>query len=293
MGKKTVAYLNLALCILLWGMIPVVSKKVLAEIDNLQMLLFSTILSSAVMFIVMVMQRKVRLLNSYTAADYGRIGVLGFLGTYLYYVLFYAALSFTSAAEGFILVYTWPILVLVVAFIILNEQVTVQKVLALALSFCGIVVIVTQGDLSSVTITNVLGDSLAIIAALVFALFSVLGKKLQADPVVSVFLYFLTALLFIIPTTFLFSTLALPPVSVWFWLLVNGLLVNGISYVFWFKALEHGDTAVISNALYLTPCLSFVYISWFLNEQILPSSLVGFGIILAGIMLQTARLPVR
>ena len=126
--------------------------------------------------------------------------------------------------------------------------------------------------------------------AAVFALFSVLGKKYRYDQVVSVFIYFVTALVFIAPTLFLFSSLKMPSFHVWLWLLLNGFVVNGISYIFWLKALEYGDTSVISNALYFTPFLSLVSITLFLGEQILLSSIVGLIIIVVGIPLQSVNL---
>ncbi len=107
------------------------------------------------------------------------------------------------------------------------------------------------------------------------------------------FIYFVTALVFITPTLFLFSSLKNPSLHIWLWLLLNGFLVNGISYIFWFKALEYGDTSVTSNALYLTPFLSLVYIALFLGEKILLSSVVGLVIIVIGIILQSVNLRQR
>ena len=85
----------------------------------------------------------------------------------------------------------------------------------------------------------------------------------------------------------------MPSFHVWLWLLLNGFIVNGVSYIFWFKALENGDTSVISNALYLTPFLSLVSIALFLGEQILLSSIVGLVIIVVGIVLQSVNLHQR
>jgi drug/metabolite transporter (DMT)-like permease len=205
-------------------------------------------------------------------------------------VLLYAALAVTSASEGFILAYTWPMLVIILAFPLLKEKLTIIKLCSIFISFLGIVVIVTHGNIFALSFTSLQGDVLALGGAGVFALFSVLGKRYHYDQVVSVFMYFVTALLFIIPTLFLFSSLKIPSFHVWLWLLLNGFLVNGISYIFWFKALEYGDTSIISNALYLTPFLSLVYIAIFLGEKILISSIVGLVIIVSGIILQSVSL---
>ena len=181
-------------------------------------------------------------------------------------------------------------LVILLAFPLLRERLTIKKLCSLFISFLGIVVIVTHGRLFTLSLTSLQGDILALGGAGVFALFSVLGKKYQYDQVVSVFLYFVTALVFIIPTLFSLSSLKMPSFHVWLWLLLNGLVVNGISYIFWLKALEYGDTSVISNALYVTPFLSLVSIALFLGEQILLSSIVGLITIVVGIILQSVNL---
>jgi len=296
-NKTAQSFFYLGLCILSWGLIPVVTKNILVELNNLQMLFYSTIFSCIVMGGIVLFQKKISVLATYSIHDYAKVGMLGFLGTYLYYVLLYAALALTSASEGFILAYTWPMLVIILAFPLLKERLTVKKLCSIFISFLGIVVNVTHGSIFTLSFTSLQGDMLALGGAGVFALFSVLGKKYHYDQVVSVFIYFVTALVIITPTLFLFSSLKVPSFHVWLWLLLNGFLVNGISYIFWFKALEYGDTSVTSNALYLTPFLSLVYIALFLGEQILLSSIVGLVIIVVGIVLQSVNLrqevPVR
>lgn len=285
-SKKTVSYGNLALCILLWASIPVASKKILVELDNLQMLFYSTVFSLAVLIVLMLVQGKHREWRRYGAQDYGVMAWLGFLGTYLYYVLLYGAFARTTASEGFILAYTWPIFVLGLAFVLLAEPVTGIKISAVAISFMGVAVIFTHGDPQSLALSSITGDILAVTGAFVFALFSVLGKKRNYDKIISVFVYFVAAMVCVTLTTAGWSSFVWPSPRVWGWLLYNGVLVNGVSYIFWFKALEHGDTHVISSALYLTPFLSLLYIRLFLDERILMSSVAGLGLILVGIVLQ-------
>ena len=288
-APQRISYLNLALCIILWASIPVASKKILVEMSNVQMLFWSTIFSFVVLAGVLVIQGKLRLLARHTAADYGWMGLLGFLGAYLYYILLYGAFALTTAAEGFILAYTWPILVSLLAVVLLGEKLTGRRILAVAISFFGVLVIVTQGRIVSVAFTSLAGDLLALAGAFVFALFSVLGKRARYDQTVSATVYFGVALLAVTVTVLLTDGIPAPSAGVWPWLLYNGVLVNGISYVFWFKALENGDTFVISNALYLTPFLSLLYVYFWLDEAILPSAVVGLVVIVAGIGVQAGR----
>lgn len=285
-NKKFISYLNLSLCILLWASIPVATKKILVELDNLQMLFYSTILSTIILGILILFQKKTSYLKAYNKKEYGEMFLLGFLGNYLYYIFLYGALARTTASEGFILAYTWPMLVLVLSFVILKEKVTVKKLVGITISFLGIIIITTKGNLLDFNFTSTSGNILAIIGAFVFALFSVLGKKYNFDQTIGVFIYFFSALIFITPTLFIFSQFVWPSSEVLPWIIYNGIFVNGISYIFWFKALENGETHIISNLLYLTPFISLIYIAIFLKEKILISSIVGLIVIVSGVLLQ-------
>ncbi len=197
---QRISYFNLALCILFWASIPVVSKKILVEMTNVQMLFWSTIFSFVVLAGLLVAQGKVRLLSRYSLRAYGWMALLGFLGAYLYYILLYGALARTTAAEGFILAYTWPILVSLLAVVLLGEKLTPRRGLAVLVSFLGVLVIVTQGRLVSIAFTSLTGDLLALAGAFVFALFSVLGKKAHYDQTVSATVYFGVALVAVAAT---------------------------------------------------------------------------------------------
>lgn len=292
-SKKANAYFNLFLCILLWGSIPVATKKILVELDNLQTLFYSTIFSTLVLGMILVLQKKTRILKKYNRSQYGAMFLLGFLGNYLYYILLYGALEMTTASEGFILVYTWPVLVLVLSFIILKEEITIKKLVGVIISFLGIIIITTKGNITSFSMTNMVGDLLAIVGAFVFALFSVLGKKYNFDRTVSVFIFFLSALIFLVPTVSIFSGFTFPSFNVWLWIIYNGVFVNGVTYIFWFNALEGGETHIISNLLYLTPFVSLIYISIFLEETILKSSVIGLAVIVFGVLSQYIKITKR
>jgi len=284
-----VAYIYLALCIIFWAAIPVVSKKILIELNNIQMLFYSTIISFVVLFFVNLLQKKFYLFKQYSVKDYLNMLFLGFLGAYFCYLILYGAFSIASAQEVFILAYTWPIMVVLLGFFILKEQPTLKKLIAIVISFFGILVIVTNGHLINLNFSNLKGDLMALFYAFVFALFSVLGKKFKYDQTFSAMIFFLSALIFMVPTTLVLSNIKLPTLGVWFWLFLNGFFINGITYIFWFKALK-APTHIVSNLLYLTPFLSLIYIHFFLGDKILLSSFVGLVIIASGIIIQSIKL---
>ncbi len=287
MTPRRQSYLNLALCILLWASIPVASKKILVELNNLQMLFYSTVFSAIALGVLVLWQRKTARLFQHKLRDIAHLAWLGFLGAFLYYVLLYGAFANTSAAEGFVLAYTWPILISLLAVPLLGQRLTPIRLTAIAVSFSGVVVIVTRGQMVEFQVENLAGNLLALSGAFVFALFSILGRRANYDLTVAAFIYFFAALICSGAAVALTGKLPLPSLSVWGWLLYNGLLVNGVSYLFWFKALKHGETFIVSNLLYLTPVLSLPLVRVFLDEPVHASAVSGLILILAGILLQS------
>jgi drug/metabolite transporter (DMT)-like permease len=62
---------------------------------------------------------------------------------------------------------------------------------------------------------------------------------------------------------------------------------------FWFKALGGAETHIVLIFLYLTLFISLIYISIFLNERILISAVVGFVIIVFGVLSQYIKINTK
>ncbi|WP_035586297.1 DMT family transporter [Hippea jasoniae] len=285
---KTLIYVFL--CIILWALIPVASKHVLKGMNNFAMLFFSNIISTAVMFIYLAFSKKLNELKSLNLHSLFYLSFVGFLGGFIFYIFLYKAFSLSSAQEVFIINYTWPVLIVLFSVPILHEKLTAKELFSLFLSFIGIIIIATKGNILNLKITNLAGDILAFFAAVSFALFSVLGKKTDVDESVAVFVYFLSSTIFDI-LTYNFIKINFIDKSVLFWLILNGLFINGISYIFWFKALKGAKAALISNLVYLTPFVSLIFISLFLQEKIEIYSIIALLFISVGITLEVLKKP--
>ena len=292
-SREIISYIYLALCILIRAMLPVVSKKMLVELDNVQILFYSTILSSFVMALILLFEKKITVFKKYSINDYLIMCFLGIFGAYLFYILLYQAFALTTAQEGFILNFTWPIMIVVLSFLILKETITLRKIIAILISFLGVVVIVTKGNLFSLKFTSLSGDILALGAAFSFAIFSVLGKRYIFDKTISMFIFSLSGLVFATLTLFILSTFKIPSMTVLPWLIYNGVFINGLSFLFWLKSVEHGDINLLSNIAYVTPFISLIYILIFLKEEILLSSVIGLIIIISGIFVQSYRSKIK
>lgn len=284
MSNTTKGYLYLAACIVCWAFIPIASKEILKDLDNIQMLFYSTIISTLVLFLFVFLQKKIKLIFRYTKSDFFYMMLIGFVGIYFNYLMLYKAFSVADPVTVFILNYTWPVFLFVISIFVFKEKVTLRKIISILISFFGIVIIIAKGNITQINLQNVSGDFFALLAALSAAVYSVIGKKKNFEKTTSVFWYFLFVLIFIIPTLFIFSKVKIPSSNTWFWLFINGIFINGVSFIFWFKALEYLKTHIISSGIYLTPFLSLIYLNLFLGQKIYLSAVVGLVFIALGII---------
>lgn len=283
------SYLYVGLAVVLWASTAAVGKLLLAGLNNIQVTFYSFAFSIVSLFVITAFQGKLRLLKQYHTRDYFRMAGMGFLGCYLYFILLFGALQYAPAQEAFIVNYLWPMMVVIFAILILKEKLTIRKLIGLALGFMGIYFVATRGEVLNFSFSYLKGDLLAFLAALSYGLFSVLGKKFKYETFSSMLIYYCFGFVFVLATLLFFSFLPTISLKQFLGLAWLGVMTNALAFVFWFKALEGGDTAKMANIIFLTPFLSLVYIYFLVGEEILFSSFVGLVLIVGGIVIQSFR----
>jgi drug/metabolite transporter (DMT)-like permease len=91
----------------------------------------------------------------------------------LNYILFTAALTYTSVAKTLIIVASTPMFAAIIAWFILSEKVPIRTLLAIGATFVGIVIVVSGGDVEG----SLFGDFLALSTAIAVATGMVLTRK--------------------------------------------------------------------------------------------------------------------
>lgn len=286
--KFKIEFLYATITILLWGTVATVGKLLLNTLDNYQVLFYVTLFSAIAVFILSASMGKIKLIKKYKAKDYKIFFLLGAAGTFMYNLLLYIGLRFSSAQEAFTINYTWPIWIIILASLFLKEKITYRKLIAIILSFVGVLVIISQGKFS-INYENLFGNLIMLFGAFFYGIFCVLGKKYKYENTTSMFFYFISGTILSFIAMITFSSFIIPkPIEIlgFFWL---GGIATGIAYLFWFLALRHGDTGIMANLVFLTPFISLIFISIFLNEKILVSSFAGLIFIITGILIQSIR----
>ena len=221
----------------------------------------------------------------------------------LFYTVLFSAYDLLLTQEAMVLNFTWPVTLTILSFFLLRQKIALKSILAIFISFIGIVIIGTGGNVFSLKFSNPAGVALALASTIIWSLFWIYNIKDRRDETVKLFLNFLFGFIYILFISILLNGLNidLPEISSgkpgsgifplsWpavLGCLYIGVFEMGIAYVFWLKGLAlSSTTAKVSNLIFFAPFLSLVFINFTVGEPLHPATLTGLGFIIAGILLQ-------
>lgn len=276
-----------AFAVLFWATSASAFKISLGYIDVFSLLFFASVTSTIAFLVYILLSKRLSLLKNLSGKDYIHSALLGFLNPFLYYAVLFKAYSILPAQEAQPLNFVWPITLVLLSIPLLKQQIKSKDILATFISFAGVFVISTRGDIFGFRFTNITGVVLATGSSVVWALFWIYNVRDKRDEVIRLFLNFvfgsfLTFLLMLILGDL--HNINLPGM---FGSVYIGLFEMGITFLLWLKALKLAKTtAHVTNLIYLVPFLSLVLIRLTVGETILPSTIVGLIFIVGGIILQ-------
>ncbi len=279
-------YLFASFAILFWSTIATVSKLLLNSMGSMQVLAISSFFAFLFLLVLNLIKGNLKELKKFRLKDYAILFGLGLLGIFCYNLFLYWGMERMEGGKAFIINYLWPLMIVLFACIILKEKFTLQKLIAILLSFGG-VILITAGGISGGA--DLLGALCCVGAAVAYGLFSVLNKKCNYNNYLAMMLYYLFAFLLAAGYIAAEGGQLLPTLSQIPGLLWSGIFTYAIAYTFWALALAGGETAKISNLAYITPFLSLIWTTLILKEPFDPFSLVGLLLIVGGILIQNIK----
>lgn len=287
MNNQKKAYFYSIAAILFWSTIASSFKLTLRYLDFLQLILHATAVAIVILFSILLLQNKVRQIKQFSLKDYINSAFLGFLNPFLYYAVLLKAYTLLPAQEAGTLNYTWPVMLVLLSIPLLKQKIGFTSIFAIMVSFFGVVIVGTRGDLTSLKFNNPFGVSLAVSSSVVWALFWIFNMKDKRDDVAKLFLNFVFGFFYLLIANVLFNKLAFPEIKGIIGIMYIGLFELGITYVLWLKALKYSETtAKVGNLIFLSPFLSLFFINIFVGEKILFSTVTGLVFIVGGILLQ-------
>ena len=217
---------------------------------------------------------------------------LGLVGIGAFYLLYFFTVRESMVGTAAILLYSSPAFVSLLAWIFLKETLGVLRILALALTFGGIFMVVGGYDLAALEISPLVVAT-GLLSGLTYGLYSIVGKPVagRLDPAVilSYALGFGTVLLviFALPTFHTLVGLTSGSYALLFMLaVVHTSLAFGL-YTVGLKRLDAGQAAIVAT---VEPVVAGAIGVVLLGETLTTPKVLGALLVLAGAALAQMRL---
>ena len=284
MKNTLIGSIFLTLAASIWGGMYVVVKVVVEVIPPLELVWMRYIVAIiALLLIGIITRQKWRMEKRY----YLLIIAIGVIGNAISIVAQETGTMLSTAQMGAIITSSTPAFMVVFARFILKEQLTFKKGISVLLATIGVLLIVGIGD---VNMSGTLGGLALFIAALTWALMSVLVKRLPSDSsqIVVTTYSILVALVvltpFVLPRLHEIQISQLANPTIWGGLLYLGIVSTACGFLLWNRGLQMLNASSGGIFFFFQPVVGTVLGWLILGETIGITFWFGSILILIGVL---------
>jgi drug/metabolite transporter (DMT)-like permease len=285
MGEGGKSLIGLLFVMVVWAGSFIFIKIGLEDLSPYNLAFYRFFIASPILFLYVYVSGRV---VSVDVGDVPWMVLLALSGVTLLYVAQFVALVYTTATNASILINTSVIFIAIISYFY-GEKFSKLRIAGVAVSFFGVMLILSKGNLSFFSNETFIGDVLMIINGLLWATYTLIGKKLleKYSPEV------LTAYVFVIGSVLLFpfavyEGFTLPSeitINAWVSILYLAVLCSVFAYVIWYMALENMDATKVAVFIYLIPLFTAIMAFFILDERIDFFTVVGGVMTMIGVYL--------
>ena len=280
MNKDFSGHLAALLTIFIWGTTFISTKILLTDFKPIEILFFRFLIG---LFILILIYPK--RLRKTTKKQELTFALTGLCGVTLYYLLENIALTYSMASNIGVIISIAPFFTAILSHFILKEETLNQNfIIGFMAAMVGIMLISFNG--SSNFKLNPLGDILALLAALVWAVYSILTKRISDYGYSTIQV---TRRTFMYGVTFMFLTLIPLGFKLDLGRFSNPLGASALCFVTWNMAVKILGAVKTSIYIYIVPVVTVVTSIIVLHEQITLMAFIGTVLTLIGLFLSQKR----
>lgn len=287
---KSAGHLAALFTILVWGTTFISTKVLLADFQPVEILFFRFVLG-----LLALLAADPRPLKRTTAKQELTFAAAGLCGVCLYYLLENVALTYTMASNVGVIISVAPCFTALLSRLFLQqeEKLGVRFFAGFGVAMAGIVLISLNGSALQL---NPVGDLLALLAAFLWACYSILTKKIAGfgfRTILTTRRVFCYGILFMIPALFLFGfrldlgRFANPAYLLN--ILFLGLGASALCFVTWNAAVKLLGAIKTSVYIYLVPVITVAASVLILQEPFTWMTAAGTALTLAGLLLSESK----
>jgi drug/metabolite transporter (DMT)-like permease len=227
-------------------------------------------------------------------ANWKLLTFLGVLGGGAFNTLQYIGLNYTTALNSLVLNSTGPIFIAITCFLIFGDRLTFVQLLGTALSFIGVMVVITRGSLEMLTgLTLNRGDLILLLAMSTTGLYTAfLRKRPNIHWLSFLCAQFVASSLFNVPLAIAEGfTGARPELTLFTILSVAYVAIfpGVVSYLCYIRGVELIGGVRAGIFMHLIPLFGALLAVGLLGEPLLMSHIVGFVLIIGGVALTSRK----
>ena len=292
--KATVGHITALITIVIWGTTFISTKILLTDFTPIEILFFRFLLGLLVL--IAVYTKRLRIKDKKQELIFAAAGLCGIC---LYYLLENIALTYTMASNVGVIISVAPFFTAVLSHLFLKteEKLKAQFFVGFAVAMTGICLISFSGSELEL---NPIGDILAIVAAFVWAAYSLLTRKISSygyNTVQTTRRIFTYGILFMLPFLFVFDfhldfeKFIKPEYALN--LIYLGLGASALCFVTWNYAVKMLGAVKTSVYIYIVPVITVVTSVIVLKEEITWIAAIGIGLTLIGLFLSESKLKFK
>ncbi|MDO4312078.1 MAG: DMT family transporter [Eubacteriales bacterium] len=282
-NKNSIGHLAALVTIGIWGTTFISTKILLAEFQPAEILFIRFVMGLVVLLVVYPHR-----LKGTTRGQELTFAAAGLCGVCLYYLLENIALTYTMASNVGVILSVAPFFTAILSHLFLKgqEKLKFQFFLGFLVAMAGICLISFNGAKLEL---NPVGDLLALAAALVWACYSVLSKRISSfgyNTILTTRRMFFWGILFMLLVLDFepeWTRLATPVYLLN--LIYLGLGASALCFVTWNFAVKVLGVVRTSTYIYLTPVITIVTSVIILKEPVTWMSALGTVLTIAGLFL--------
>ncbi len=292
-NKTTIGHLLAFITIIIWGTTFISTKVLLNDFNPIEILFFR--FSIAFITLMFIYPHRLKVNNKKQECYFA---LAGLCGVTLYFLLENIALTYSLASNIGVIVAISPLFTAIFAhFFIKGEKLKPRFLIGFVTAIAGIFLISFNGNI--VLNLNPLGDILASLAAIVWAIYSILTKKISSfhyNTVQTTRRMFFYGLLFMLPALFIFD---FNPDFTRFVYLPNLLNIiylsfgaSALCFVTWNLAVKILGVVKTSVYIYMVPVITVVTSALILKEKITWIALLGTTLTLVGLFISESKINI-
>lgn len=293
-NKTTTGHLSAFITIIIWGTTFISTKVLLQDFSPIEILFFRFLIGFITLSLICPHKLK---LTEWKHELYFIFA--GLSGVTLYFLFENIALTYSLASNVGVIICIAPFFTAIFAHQFLDgENLRPQFFIGFIVAILGISLISFNGNM--VLNLNPLGDILAILAAIVWAIYSIITKKISDfhyNTIQATRRTFFYGLLFIIPTLFIFDFKIgidrfREPINL-LNILYLGLGASALCFVTWSFSVKIIGAVKTSVYIYMVPVITVVTSSIVLHEKITQLSFIGTALTLVGLFVSESKTKLR